>query len=174
MIFPLCIAIGIVATVAFNIYFEGFDFLETILMGLLGSLLGFLAAVLLWLGLAGLPGAQPVVADTYTTEIHALVDNARYSSATSGSVFLIQHRTDETLKYSYMYMCDGKGYAFKEVDANQCYINYTNETPKLVYHRRDCQSAFLRWLLPDFYEDEYVFYVPYDAEIIDDFEIDFN
>ena len=174
MIFLICAIIGVIIAIVIETCNWGFDWMEALLTGMLGLLSGLILAVPLWLGLTCLPGAQPTTVSTETVEIHALVDNARYSSTVSGSVFLIQHRSDETLKYSYMYTEEGKGYAFAEVKAEQSYLNYTNDTPTVTHCRMDCKNPFLRWLLPDLYEDEYIFYIPYDAEVIDDFKIDFN
>ena len=109
-------------------------------------------------------------------EISALVDNARFSHTVSGSVFLIQSRTDSTLKYSYMYYEEGRGYAFNEVNAKSCYINYTDGTPRLDVYHPYFTNRFIEWLLgcPAFTSDDYVFYLPQDAKIIDDFIIDFE
>lgn len=109
-------------------------------------------------------------------EISALVDNARFSHTISGSVFLIQTRTDSTLKYSYMYYEDGRGYAFNEVNAESCYINYTDSTPRLDIYRPYFTNGFVKWLLgcPVFTGYDYVFYLPQGAEVIDSFVIDFE
>lgn len=109
-------------------------------------------------------------------EISALVDNARFSHTVSGSVFLIQTRTDSTLKYSYMYYEDGRGYAFNEVNAKSCYINYTDGTPRLDIYYPYFTNGFVEWLLgfPIFANYEYVFYLPQNAEVIDSFVIDFE
>lgn len=109
-------------------------------------------------------------------EISALVDNARFSHTVSGSVFLIQSRTDSTLKYSYMYYEDGRGYAFDEVNAKSCYINYTDGTPRLDIYHPYFTNGFVEWLLgcPAFARYEYVFYLPHNAEVIDSFVIDFE
>ena len=173
MIFLIVPVIGIIIGIIVHICEWGWE-AEVCLAGLIGGLIGLVVAVILWFGCALLPGAQPTVINTSDTEIHALVDNARYSSQVSGSVFLIQTKTEEKLKYSYMYMAEGKGYGFNEVDAKQAYINYTNETPHMVRQYIDCESAFLRWLLPDIYDDEYIFYLPEDAEVINDYVIDFE
>ena len=170
MIFLICAIIGAIIAIVY----AADDWIYGFLVGLVGCILGLIVAIPLWLGLACLPGAKPTIVSKETVEIHALVDNARYSSTVSSSVFLVQHRSNETLKYSYMYTEEGKGYAFAEVKAAQSYLNYTNDTPSVTYCRMDCKNPFLRWLLPDFYEDEYIFYIPHDAEVIDDFKIDFN
>ncbi|MBO5730186.1 MAG: hypothetical protein J6R67_03220 [Treponema sp.] len=109
-------------------------------------------------------------------EISALVDNARFSHSVSGSVFLIQTRTDSTLKYSYMYYENGRGYAFDEVNAKSCYINYTDGTPRLDIYHPYFTNEFVRRLLgcPAFPGYDYVFYLPQDAEVIDSFVIDFE
>ena len=113
---------------------------------------------------------------TESKEISALVDNARFSHTVSGSVFLIQTRTDSTLKYSYMYYEDGRGYAFDEVNAKSCYINYTDGAPRLDIYHPYFTNEFIRWLLgcPAFTGYDYVFYLPQDAEVIDSFVIDFE
>ena len=173
MIFLICVLIGIIAAVVIHVMEWGFE-LENILAGILGALVGLLVALVLWLGICIFPGSGPVVVNTSEVEVHALADNARYSSTVSGSVFIIQSRTDEKLKYSYMYKCEGKGYGFDEVDAKQCYINYTEDTPKVVHQYIDYKNAAFRWLFPDIYEDEYIFYLPEDAQVINDFNIDFQ
>lgn len=173
MIFLICILLGIVAGVVIHVMEWGFE-IENILAGILGGLVGLLVALVLWLGICLFPGSDPIVVNTSEVEVHALADNARYSSTVSGSVFIIQSRTDEKLKYSYMYMCEGKGYGFDEVDAKQCYINYTKDTPKVIHQYIDYKSAAFRWLFPDIFEDEYIFYLPEDAQVINDFNIDFE
>lgn len=118
--------------------------------------------------------SNTTISDTSTCEISALVDNARYSGKVSRSVFLVQSRVDEELKYSYMFMEEGKGYGFKEVPARSCYINYTDGNPYVVINQYDYANGFLRWLFPNPYLAEYIFYVPENAQVIDDFDIDFN
>jgi hypothetical protein len=146
---------------------------DTVLSGFLGGIIGIGVALLLWVGVMCLPAEKIGVVDTDTTNIHALADNARYSSYVSGSVFLIQSKTEEKLKYSYMYECD-KGYGFAEVCAHASYINYTNEEPRVTHNHLDLKNPILRWLFPDVYEDEYIFYIPEDAQVINDYSIDFN
>jgi hypothetical protein len=148
--------------------------LDTFVGGIIGLLVGFVAALVLWVTLCLFPGSEPATINCTTTKISALADNSRYSKQVSGSVFLVQRRTEEKLKYSYMYECPGKGYGFYEVPAEQCYINYTNEEPRVEIKYIDYQSAFLRYLCPDIYDNEYIFYLPESAEIINDYTIDFN
>ena len=173
MIFLICALAGLIIGIVVSVMEWGFD-IENILYGILGALIGLLAALLLWLGICIFPGSNPAVVNTSEMEVHALADNARYSSTVSGSVFIVQSRTNEKLKYSYMYECEGKGYGFDEVDAQQCYINYTEDTPKVVHQYIGYKNPVFRWLFPDIYEDEYIFYLPTDAQVINDFNIDFN
>jgi hypothetical protein len=150
------------------------EFFGGFLAGLLSALL---AAVLCFGTCAVVECASDVEYEVVESkEISALVDNARFSHTVSGSVFLIQTRTDSTLKYSYMYYEDGRGYAFNEVNANCCYINYTDDVPRLEIYEPVYTSKFITVLFgyPIFTSYDYVFYLPKDAEIIDSFVIDFE
>ena len=174
MIFLICAVIGIIIGVIVN-WREWHEFDgDTILSGFIGGIFGIGIALLLWVGAMCLPAGKIDVVDTDTTNIHALTDNARYSGSVSGSVFLIQSKTEEKLKYSYMYESAGKGFGFNEVNAQQCYLNFCDEQPHVVRNYLDFKNPVLRWLFPDVYEDEYIFYIPEDAQVIDDYNIDFN
>ena len=173
MIFLILPLAAIVAVIVYDlIKWKEADF-ETFLKCLLWSLISLLVALGIWLGVACFNPEVDVVSSE-TCEISALADNARYSSCVSGSVFLVQSRVNETLKYSYMYEVDGKGYGFKEVTASQCYINYSTDSPHVQIDHYDYTNGFLRWLFPNIYENEYIFYIPETAQVIDDFTIDFN
>lgn len=173
MIFLICAIIGIVIGMIIE-WHEWHDFDgDTILSGFVGCFIGIGISLVLWIGAMCLPAEKIGAIETETTNIHALADNARYSSYVSGSVFLVQRKTDETLKYSYMYECD-KGYGFAEVCAHTSYINYTNEQPHVTRNYLDFKNPVLRWLFPDVYEDEYIFYIPEGAQVINDYTIDFN
>lgn len=144
--------------------------------GLLASLAAVLCVLLLSLCFAGAPVE---VIDTDTHEIHALVDNVQYEGRVSGSVFLVQSRVDEELKYNYMYMVEGKGFGFKSVKATSCYLNYLEnptDTPYVKILHSDWASPVLRWCFGDGWctKTEYIFYLPEGADIIDDFTIDFQ
>lgn len=173
MIFAICIIIGLIVGVI--IAYKEWDW--DILMlgyGVIGGLLGLIIGFGLWIGIALPADSHRAVVDTEEVEIHALVDNARYSSVVSGSVFIVQSRADEELKYSYMYKEEGKGFGFAEVDADHSYINYTKEQPHVKILTYDYDNAFLRWLLPNIFCKEYLFHIPEDSQVIDDFTIDFQ
>ena len=140
--------------------------------GLLLALCGFLVTMLVGLIFTGL--APQAITETETHEIHALVDNVEYEGRVSGSVFLVRAYTKEELQYNYMYMVDGKGFAFNSVDADKCYLNKTNETPYVVVNHYDCGSGLINFLFGEHWNchREYIFYLPQDAEIIDDFTVD--
>lgn len=148
----------------------GFGFV----FGLLSALGSVLVVLLLSLCFAGAPLE---VVDTETYEIHALADNMQYEGKVSGSIFLVQSRVDEELKYNYMYMVEGKGFGFKSANASSCYLNYLEDadaTPYVTVNRYDW-NEFLRWAFGTGWGyTEYIFYLLPDAEVIDDFTIDFN
>ena len=173
MIFLICILIGIAAVIIYDKVEYGSVDVDTFLKSILALLLAGLIALGIWLGVTCFDPAVEVM-DSETCEISALADNARYSGHVSGSVFLVQSRVNETLKYSYMYEVDGKGFGFEEVPASQCYINYSTDTPYVRIDHYDYASGFLRWLFPNVYGNEYIFFIPETAQVIDDFTIDFN
>ena len=172
MIWSIIPIVFIVAWICFSIEEE------SIFGGLLvGLVLALLVAILCFFTCVVIECASNVEYEiAESKEISALVDNARFSHTVSSSVFLIQTRTDSTLKYSYMYYEDGRGYAFDEVNAKSCYINYTDGAPRLDIYHPYFTNGFVKWLLgcPAFTGYEYVFYLPQDAEVIDSFVIDFE
>ena len=173
MIFIICGIIGIIVGVILAYRKWDWDILM-LLDGLIGCLVGLLAGGVLCFCIALPCDNHQAVVDTKEVEIYALVDNARYSSTVSGSVFIVQSRTDAELKYSYMYKEENKGFGFAEVDADHCYINYTKEQPHIEILTYDYDTAFLRWLLPNVFCKEYLFHIPEDSQIVDDFTIDFQ
>jgi len=114
------------------------------------------------------------IESTDKIEIHALVDNASYSGTISNSVFLIRGHINETLKYQYMYYKDGYGWTLGEAHVRQSYLNYTSENPYLEIINYKYKDDFLQWLIPYIGDCEYRFFLPSNAEIIDDFVIDLN
>lgn len=147
----------------------GFGFL----LGLLGAILGALVILLSSLFFWDESNMQIGQIDTY--ELHALVDNASYEGHVAGNVFLISGYINEELEYRYMYKIDGKGYAFGSIDADQCYLNTTSDTPVLEVRHWEYKNSFLRWAFGDpGVSSEYIFFLPEDAAIIDEFKIDFE
>lgn len=145
-----------------------------------GIILGFLLACagiicVLTAGLCFTSESNMQIGQIDTYEIHALVDNASYEGHIAGNVFLISSYVDEELEYRYMYKVDGKGYAFGSIDADQCYLNTTSGTPVLEVRHQEYKNDFLKWAFGDpEASPEYIFFLPEDAEIIDEFKIDFK
>ena len=140
-----------------------------------GAILALVSVLVLMLfGLICTGLAPQAITETETHEIHALVDNVEYENRVSGSVFLIRAYTDEELKYNYMYMVDGKGFTFNSVKAKNCYLNKTSDTPYVVINHYDCSNKIFNFLFGEHWNchKEYIFYLPQDAEIIDDFTVD--
>ena len=140
-------------------------------VALLAALLSLMLTLIVAMGLQGAP-TEVAYGETY--EVHALVDNARFSGRVAGNVYLVQSRCGEGLKYSYMYMVEGKGYAFDEANANRCYLNFIDGEPYLVKNTLRFQNETLECLIGYWGGPEYIFYLPNDAEMIDDFIIDFE
>ncbi len=164
---PLCVFVGFVIWGIYNGEFGsglGCGVILAIASLVLVMTVGLLFACL----------APQAITETETHEIHALVDNVEYEGRISGSVFLVRAYTDEELKYSYMYMVDGKGFAFNSVKAKDCYLNKTSETPYVVINHYDCSNELINFLFGAHWNchREYIFYLPQDAEIIDDFTVD--
>lgn len=152
---------------------------EAFLYGLLGLLIGVLIALILLLFVGVLAPTETVLVEEHN--IYALADNSRYESYVSGNAFLIRGHGKEDLVYQFMYIKDGKGYAFMEAEATKSYLNYlvdANDTPKVEIYQEKFTSNFVRWLLgADSFGDsvtEYIFWLPPDAKIIDSFIVDFE
>lgn len=177
MIILVCILIGIIAAVVIGVYEWGLDW-DLILNGIMGALIGLVLSLVIMLCVCGFGNPKMDIVEMETCEIYALVDNARYEGRVSGSVFLVQSRINEKLKYSYMYFEDSKGYGFGEVPAADCYLNYNTDpnTPSTITRLHyDYANPVVNFLFGGmFCYDEYVFYIPADAEVIDDFVIDFE
>ena len=118
-------------------------------------------------------------AETY--EISALADNVTHSHQVSSTAFLIainaQVAETDDLKYRYMFYEDGFGYTFDEVEAKYSYLNYGNANPRLEIFKPYITNSFSQWLIGDMAlisSYKYVFYLPENAEIVNDFIIDWN
>lgn len=143
-----------------------------IILGSLFACIGIVCTLTVGLFFTDESNMQVGQIDTY--EIHALVDNASYEGHIAGNVFLISGYVDEELEYRYMYKVDGKGYVFGSIDADQCYLNTTSDTPVLEVRHYEYKNGFLRWAFGDpGVSPEYIFFLPEDAEIVDEFRIDF-
>lgn len=172
VIVPLIVFFAVLLWIGIGEGEWGFGFV----FGLLAGLAAILCVLLLSMCFIGAPAG---VINTETHEVHALVDNIQYEGRVSGSVFLVQSRVNEDLKYNYMYKVEGKGFGFKSAKADACYLNYLEDptdTPYVEIRLYDWESPVLRWCFGDGWltKTEYIFYLPQGADIIDDFTIDFQ
>ena len=164
--------LGIVYEYSTLLEFDG----TTVLCGFLGSLMGTIIGFfsVLFISTYATYNCETEIIETEEAEIYAIADNPRYSNVMSG-VFIVQSITNEELKYGYMYKIEGKGYGFAEVSAERSYLNYTNEQPKIVINTYDYSSKILRKLGIFLIEEkEYIFCIPEDSQVIDNYIIDFN
>lgn len=173
LIIPAIVAIGIFLYFWLSEGEPGWGVAFGILFGLVAALV-----VLMGAGIATL--CTPIeVVDTQVQEVHALADNMQYEGHLYGNVFIVRGHTEEEMKYNYMYMEDGKGFGFNDVPATSSYLNYVKnegDTPIVKILHYDWDSAFVRWCFGSGWvgHTEYIFYLPQDAEIIDDFTVDFE
>lgn len=167
LIVPIIVWIFVWAYLAFMEGEGSFGFLAGMVSAVLALIITFCVGL-------SIQDASTEVAYSETYEIHALVDNARYSGRVSGNIYLVQSHVNEDLKYSYMYTVEGKGYAFNEVLASCSYLNYTNDKPHMVRNVLAFQNEALELLFGYWGHNEYIFYLPNGAEVIDDFVIDFE
>lgn len=144
------------------------------IMGVAMSVLGLLIAMLFGLLLS--PIVPQGVVETETHEIYALADNMQFEGQLVGNVFLTRGYIDEELKYNYMYKIDDKGYAFNSVNAKDSFLNTTNDTPCVVINHICSTSDVFNFLFLQHWDCqyEYIFYLPPNADIINDFTIDFE
>lgn len=154
--------------------FESMAFLSAIIGGLLGSLIGLVLSLFIGAGAA----TETVLVDEYN--IYALADNSQYEGYVFGNAFLVTGQGKEDKMYQFMYIEEGKGYAFGEAKASNSYLNYLADddtAPSVQIYQEQYKSDFVKWLTGfDYFIDEYeyIFWLPPDAEIIDSFIVDFE
>lgn len=131
-----------------------------------------LAGLLVWLMI----GALTLAASTPTSmtpledeaiEIYALADG----NLTEGhGSFLGSGHIDEELKYTFVKK-DAFGYTVKQVDADVCYVKYTNGTPKAVPIEERYGGWVKFWTGDNVAKTGYIFYLP-EGSIIEQYNID--
>lgn len=118
---------------------------------------------------------EPVVVETI--EINALKDNFLVEGSGSGSILISSVYIDEELNYTYKYYTDGKGWTTATIPASDSYINKLPEGEKPYIEIREMMpvsKAIRFWFTEATYGREYIIYVPYDAQITEEFIIDFE
>ena len=112
-----------------------------------------------------------------TIEINALKDNFLIAGSGSGSILISSVYIDEELNYTYKYYADGKGWTTATIPASDSYINKLPEGEKPYIEIREflpTSKAVKFWFTEATYGKEYIIYVPYDAQITEEFIIDFE
>jgi hypothetical protein len=172
-ILVIAVCIGIII---FNCLTNWSDFEEYAL----GSIVVLLCGVIVWVTLffmgflIGSCGEHEPVLDK-TIKINAMKDNFTIEGYGSGSLLISSVYVDEELRYSYKYYEEGKGWKTETVPADECYINILpeGEEPRLEVYKLILKSKTARfWFTDAHYGEEYVFYVPHDAKITEEFVID--
>lgn len=167
LILCIVIAIGIGIWLSCEVSY-GFDLGTAALI----TPLCVIASVLVWLmiGAISLAAAGPVSKtplENEAIEIYALADG----NLTEGySSFLGSGHIDEELKYTFVKK-DTFGYTVEQVDADVCYVRYTNDTPKAVPIEQ-CYGGWVKfWTGENIAKSGYIFYLP-EGSIIEQYNID--
>ena len=150
----ICGIIGLI--IAIVSIFDGFDYIEDIIMYFLFGIIGALIGGLIGFGIAfALPAKTEIVKTTYNLE--ALQDN----NSVKGSFFLGSGQIEGKMKYVFYYENNGY-YKLEQADYNEVKVKYSDEKPKAErFNRKNVKDAFINNFAIDFncYQ-EYIIYVP--------------
>lgn len=160
----ICIAIVVITTIiaAKSLYADCFmDWAFSVLAGILYAIIPFIIALCLF----GNDYDRCVVEKKSSQEIISLKDNMNIR----GSAYLFGGHIDEDLYYFYAKETE-QGYITDKVKASRCYINYTNETPRIESYEATGFKTWTTWIyaIPAYHH--YSIYVP-DGTIVTDYEI---
>ena len=167
---------GIVAFICEYRSYHGYwlsSFLMSILVMILGFILSTIIVIAVSCGVTVMKDDSNYNTITTETKLVALKD----SMSTRGGRYIYSGYIDEELKYTYLYKVPNKGITSKQVEADNCYINYINEneTPKLVKIHTTLKEGFLDFITFDWIVDntEYSLYVPNGSIVAEgEYEID--
>ena len=150
----ICGIIGLI--IAIVSIFDGFDYIEDIIMYFLFGILGALLGGLIGLVIAfALPAKTEIVKTTYNLE--ALQDN----NSVKGSFFLGSGQIEGKMKYVFYYENEGY-YKLEQADYSEVKVKYSDEKPKAErFNRKNVKDAFINNFAIDCncYQ-EYIIYVP--------------
>ena len=167
LILCIAIAIGIGVWVSYEACY-GFDLGTTALITPLCALAGIL--VWLLIGALSLCGSEPVSKtplEDEAIEIYALADG----NLTEGhGSFLGSGHIDEELKYTFVKK-DAFGYTVEQVDADACYVKYTDDIPRAVPIEERYNGFIKFWTGDNVAKSGYIFYLP-EGSIIEQYNID--
>ena len=71
-----------------------------------------------------------------------------------------------------MYAVEGKGYNYGSIPAENAYINKTSNSPHIETYDVRYANSIIEWLFPCIDSDEYIVYLPEDAQITNEYIID--
>lgn len=166
--------IGFIIVVVLNIYIwrDTYESVGSKIGYTFMSLLtGFIASLFILLVASGIFGCFLDDADysydlSYSTKIVALKDNQNIS----GSYFVFSGYVDEKLYYYYAKETEF-GYKTEKIAADECYIKYTDDTPKLETYTSNFKNEIFYWFAGPLVDSRTIIYCP-ENTITTEFNID--
>ena len=145
------------------------DWFEKIIYSVGVALVWFLGTVLLTIIVSGIT-CMSEVEMTYTKAdeqpIYAFKDN----TMVEGNHFLFSGYVDEELHYFYV-VEDELGYHTEKVDADDTYIKYSKDQPRIEIYTADFANKWVYlWAIP-IEDDRYIIYCP-EGTVTQEFNID--
>ena len=150
------------------------DLIDGVLGGLLGIIVGFVLCLVTILPIHCVIDecADKITDKVATHDISAFADNFEFDGRVSGNIYLASGYVDEKLKYGYMYAVEGKGYSYGSILAEDAYINKTSNSPYIETYDVRYANSIVEWLFPCIDNDEYIVYLPEEAQITNEYIID--
>lgn len=136
-----------------------------------GIFVGFVVSIFILLIASGifncfLDDSDYVYSLSESTNIIALKDNQNIS----GSYFIFSGYVDEELYYYYAKETEF-GYITDKIAADNCYIKYTNNTPKIETYTADFTNKIFWWFAGPMVNNRIIIYCP-ENTITTEFDID--
>lgn len=159
--------------IGYEIYHNPWWYDDILLYGLLivcALLITFLFAALASTGVSEY--GEPVVVEQ--TSIAAMKDNGAVEGHISGGIFFTSGYVDEKPVYTVLVKTD-KGLTTKNYKAEETYIRYIEDGSAPRVEKLELTStdkAFKFWCGFNATKNEYIIWVPADADIADDFIVD--
>lgn len=129
------------------------DLFLLVILTVLGLTLGAIPGMILCVCLP-----TPTIDKVVTHNLISLKDN----NSISGSFFLGSGIINNEMRYSYYYNCGNDNYKLTSVSANNTYVKYTKDKPRIEYHYKEINSKsnwkYFSNLLSD--GGYYIIYIP--------------
>ena len=94
----------------------------------------------------------------------------KYGKGITGSFYLFSTHMEDGLYYHYAYQTE-RGYKVEKVKADQCYIVYTEENPRIEKYTGESFKTWVTWIYAFPRYQHYILYVP-EGTITTEFSID--